>query len=118
MITHSDIGDDKDLARQILVIGRSIAPCISSFEESSDDYESALSILRLVYKDTVDRGPRFVKGQSIGPARVDYTDVASMFEGVPTQALRALCNAKPLGGVAAGSFPTERPVSRMWPERY
>lgn len=118
MITHSDIGDDEDLAREILVIASGIAPCVLTFAAESEPAKNAVAILRRVYKDTVARGPRFVKAQSIGPARVDYTDVASMFEGVPTQALRALCNAKPSGGVAVGSFPQERPVSRMWPERY
>lgn len=116
MIYPDEIGDDRDHARVILVIARSIAPCISSFEAGSDEHDTAVSILKGVYKDTVARGPRFVKAQSIGPARVDYTDVESMFEGTPTRALRALCSQSAVGGLSRGSFPQGRPVSRIWPE--
>ncbi|QUY60893.1 hypothetical protein [Gulosibacter molinativorax] len=114
MILPIEIGEDDDLAREILVIGRVIAPCISSLE--GEGRADALAILKRVYKDTRTRGQRFVKSQSIGPARVDYTDVQSMFDGAPTMALRALCGGSSVGGLSKGSFPKDRPVGKIWPE--
>lgn len=118
MIHHGELGDDEDLAREIIVIARGIAPCISNFPEGSEDRADAVSILKRVYKDTTKRGSRFVKGKSIGPARIDYTDLESMFDGGPTRALRSLCDSQPVGGLSRGSFPKGRPVGQIWRERY
>ncbi|MEI3845213.1 MULTISPECIES: hypothetical protein [unclassified Microbacterium] len=117
MITHDQVGADEDLAREVLVIARDIAPCLDSL--AGEDEKNALAILRRVFKAAAARGSRFVKGQSIGSARVEY-DVAvrSAFDGQPTRALRALCAARPSAAHSAGSFPTDRPVGRIWPERY
>jgi hypothetical protein len=117
VITHDLVGADEDLAREVLIIARDIAPCLDSL--TGEDEKNALAILRRVFKSADRRGERFVKGQSIGPARVEY-DVAvrSAFDGQPTRALRGLCVARPTGGMPRGSFPAERPVSRLWPETY
>ncbi|MDN3309565.1 hypothetical protein QWJ90_01335 [Microbacterium oryzae] len=117
MITHDKIGPDEDLAREVLIIARGIAPCLASFPDESEQQKDALAILKRVYKDITARGSRFIKGQSIGPARVEYADIGSAFDGQPRRALRALCAAT-AGGTAIGSFPTERPTARMWPETY
>ena len=118
MITHDEIGNDEDLAREVLVVANDIAPCLSSLPADSDARANAVSILKRVYRDSETRGSRMIKGQRIGSAGVDYTDVSSAFEGQPTRALRALCATSRGTGVARGSFPTERPVSRLWPETY
>lgn len=119
-ITPDLVGPDEDLAREILIIARTIAPCIDGFEPESEDGKNALAVLKRVYKelDTVakQRGSRFVKGQTIGPARVEYFEIESAFNGTPRTALRALCEAQPALGAPRGSFPTERPISRLWPE--
>jgi hypothetical protein len=118
VITHEMIGDDEDLAREVLIIARDIAPCVSSFAEYSEQERDALAILRRVYKDIAARGSRFVKGQRIGSAAVDYADIESAFDGQPRRALRALCGAAAATGAPRGSFPTDRPIARIWPERY
>lgn len=118
MITHDKIGDDEDLAREILVIGRSIAPCLASFADDSEEQKNAIAILRRVYKELGGRGSRLVKSQRIAQASVDYATVSSAFDGDPRNALRALCTAASAAGQPRGSFPTGRPLAGLWPETY
>lgn len=115
-ITHDQVGTNEDLAREVLIIARDIAPCISSLEADSEDGKNALAVLRRVYKDTLARGSTLIKAQRIGPASVDYSTVSSAFEGNPTRALRAICQARRKPAHSLGSFPTDRPISRLWPE--
>lgn len=118
MITHDIVGADEDLAREVLIVARDIAPCLDSFADESEEQKNALAILRRVYKDTAARGSRFVKSQSVGPASVTYADIESAFAGQPLRALRALCASATVPGLPRGSFPVERPISRLWPETY
>ncbi|GGH34204.1 hypothetical protein [Microbacterium album] len=118
MITHDQIGSDEDLAREVLIIGRDIAPCLDSFPDGSEQQKDAIAILRRVYKTAAARGSHLIKSQAIGPARVEYADIASAFDGQPRRALRALCGASSAAGLPVGSFPNERPIARLWPERY
>lgn len=118
MITHDKLGSDEDLAREVLVVAHSIAPCLASFPDDSEEQKNAIAILRRVYRDSETRGSRMIKAQRIGSAGVDYADVASAFEGQPTSALRALCAAGAASGKPRASFPTERPLQRLWPETY
>ena len=117
-IKPEDIGTDEDLAREVLAEARSIAPCIFSLGEESEERKTAVSILKRVFKDVQARGSRMVKSQRIGSAAVEYSDVASAFTGSPSRGLRSLCGSGASPGAPAGSFPTERPVSRLWPETY
>lgn len=118
MITHDQLGNDEDLAREVLVIAHDIAPCLTSLEPESEAEKNALAVIRRVYGDALARGSRMVKGQRIGSASIDYADIASAFEGQPTRALRAICSARKASGAPRGSFPTERPLQRLWPEHY
>ena len=118
MITHDQVGTDEDLAREVLIVARDIAPCISSLVDGSEEQKDALAVLRRVYKDIAARGSRFIKGQRIGPAAVDYADIESAFDGQPRRALRSLCSAAPAGGAPRGSFPLERPIAKIWRESY
>lgn len=119
MIKHDQIGDDEDLAREVIIVAKDIAPCISSFADDSEEQKDALAVLRRVYKDIAGRGNRLVKSQRIGSAAVDYGTVESAFAGQPRRALRALCAAgDATPGTSRASFPTERPLAKMWPERY
>ncbi|TQL87214.1 hypothetical protein [Microbacterium saperdae] len=118
-ITHDKVGQDEDLAREILVNARTIAPCIFSFEDDSEDQKDALAILKRVYKDIAGRGSRLVATQRIGTAAVGYsTAVTSAFQGDPGRNLRSLCGAASAAGLPVGSFPTERALARVWPETY
>ena len=117
MITHDQIGSDEDLAREILVVARDIAPCLASLPADSEDGKNAIAILRRVFTNAAARGSTLIRAQRVGPASVDYFDVRSVFDGQPARALRALCAS---GGGAAprGSFPKERPLAKLWPETY
>lgn len=117
MITHDQIGSDEDLAREVLVVGRDIAPCLSSFPDGSEEQKDALAILRRVYKTLAQRGSMLVRSQSVGSASVNYAAIDSAFDGQPRRALRSLCAAVSVEGHSVGSFPPERPISRLWPER-
>jgi len=118
VITHNDIGTDEDLAREVLVVAHDIAPCLATLPLDSEELRNAISILKRVYRDSETRGSRMIKGQRLGSAGVDYSDVASAFQGQPTRALRAICSASRGTGKARASFPLERPISRLWPETY
>lgn len=118
-ITHNKVGSDENLAREILVNARDIAPCIFSFEDDSELQKDALAILKRVYKDIAARGSRLVATQRIGTAAVGYsTAVTSAFQGDPGRNLRSLCGSGAAAGLSTGSFPTDRPISRLWPETY
>ncbi|QJU52934.1 hypothetical protein SCB71_06325 [Herbiconiux sp. KACC 21604] len=117
-ITPGDLGGDEDLAREVLLIAHDIAPCIESFVTGTEDFKNALAILKRVMKNIVGRGSPYVKSKRQGSASIEYTDVQSAFEGHATRALRALCGSGTVAGLPAGSFPAERPVSRLWPETY
>lgn len=119
MISPSDISTDEDLAREVLAEARSIAPCVLSLDEQqqSEEWKTAVSILKRVCADVQVRGSRMVKSQRIGPAAVDYAEVVSAFAGSPTRGLRALCGTTGGGGLPLGSFPSERPIGRLWPEK-
>lgn len=116
MITHDQVGTDEDLAREVIVVARSIAPCIASFLPDSEEQLDAIAILRRVYAEARARGSRLVQSQRIGPASVEYRSVRSAFEGDAERALRALCSTSPAAGLPVGSFPRDRPISRLWPE--
>lgn len=114
------IGDDDDLARELLVMARSIAPCISSFPDGSEEQKDAIAILKRVYLEAEDRGSRNVKAERTGTGSVDWV-VRSAFDGDPSTGLRALCAAASrawTAGQPQGSFPVDRPIGRVWPETY
>jgi hypothetical protein len=117
VITPNKVGADEDLARELLIMARSIAPCISSFPDDSEEQKDALAILKRVYLECEDRGSRNVKAERTGPGSVDWV-VRSAFDGDPRTALRALCAAASTAGQPVGSFPVERPIERLWPETY
>lgn len=98
-------------------MARSIAPCISSFADDSDEQKDAISILKRVYVEAEDRGSRNVKSERTGTGAVEWV-VRSAFDGDPRAALKALCSAASAGGQPRGSFPAERPIGRVWPETY
>lgn len=117
MISHNQLGSDEDLAREVLVVARDIAPCLDFFEADSENQKDALAILKRVYAAIAGRGPLYVKGQRIGSASVEYAEISSEFDGHPRRALRALCGASTASGMPVGSFPApSKAISGMWPE--
>lgn len=114
MIDHEEIGPDEDLARTILVLAGPIAPCLHTLAD--EPKKNAISVLKLVYKDSVARGALSVRSQRIGSASVEYDTVRQAFDGQPRAALRALCTSARAGAAPRGSFPVARPIGRLFPE--
>ena len=119
MVTATDIGGDEDLARRVLAVARTFAPCIVNFDKDSEDGKTAIAFLKAAVTEVKIRGARAVKGQATGSSRVDYVVDGSIFSTDDRAALSALCAASiPSGALPAGKFPLERPVGRAWPETY
>jgi hypothetical protein len=117
-IKPEDIGGDPDASRRIIVLARSIAPCIDFFADGSEAKKDAIAILKGVLAEVMDRGARTVRSQAVGTARVTY-EVGSAFTDDDRDSLRALCgSSSSRGDTPAGSFPKERPIGRVWPEAY
>ena len=113
MIDKSDLtGVDENLALRVLAAARSIAPCLQSL--TGDDRDTAIGILVGVATEAKARGDRHVKGQSIGPARVEYGAADSWFYPDDRAALRVLCSAPTASG-PVGHFPTSSLVAKLWP---
>lgn len=116
MIVPADIpGVDEDVARRIIVAARSIAPCIDSFPDDSEQKKDAIAVLRGVAAEVPKAGSRRVKSQRIGPASVEYWNTDTWANEDRT-ALRALCSPSPVAGIPMGSFPKAGVVGRIWPE--
>lgn len=118
MITADDIdGVDEGTARRIIALGRSIAPCITTLTD--DARTDAIAILQGVAREAATRGSRSVKSQRVGPASVEYFDVASLFSNDDRAALVALCGVVPASSSPLGSFPAPSGyVHDAWPEYY
>lgn len=110
------------MARRILAVARSIAPCLDTLEDGAGANDpkprsDAIAILKAVAAVGTARGSQLIKSQRIGPAAIEY-NVGSWFSGDDRAALRGLCSLATAddGGHPIGSFPTSRPFRRVWPE--
>lgn len=116
MIRPDDIpGVDEDVARTIIVAARSIAPCIDSFADESEERKNAVAILRRVAAEAPPAGSRRVRSQRIGSAAVDYWN-ADTWSPEDRSLLRSLCGQSAAPNAPVGSFPESRPIQRLWPE--
>lgn len=115
---HFPLAVGEDVARRVLAVARTIAPCLDSLPDDSDEKETAIAILSAVCAEVVARGSRQVASQRIGSASVAYRDVGSAFTDDDRSALRGLCSAvSASAGQPVGSFPRPaRALERMWPE--
>lgn len=116
MINPTALGTDEDLARRVLVRARSIAPCIDSFADDSEQQKDVLAVLRAVIAEIPAPGSGRIRSKSRNGTSVSYADPGSWFSVDDVAALRSLCNA-PVGGLPVGDFPADRPISAIWPER-
>ncbi|MBN7792426.1 hypothetical protein [Microbacterium esteraromaticum] len=115
-ITPNDLGGDEDTARRLLVLARSIAPCIDSFADESEPKKDAVAILRGVLAEQPAAGSRRTRSVSRNGTSMSFADVESAFDSDARQALRSLCGSASSGGHPVGSFPTARPFANVWPE--
>lgn len=119
-IQPSDIGTDTDLARRILIRARRVAPCMATWPEALDTRQDAIAILKAVYARAAQVGTGVVASQSRNGTSISLRAVESAWTQEDLDALRSLCDATPapLGALPQGSFPTARPLSKLWPEEY
>jgi hypothetical protein len=116
MFTPEDLtGVDENVARRIIVAARSIAPCIDSFADGSEEKKNAIAILLGVAGDLPTSGSRRVKSQRIGSAAVEYWNANTWLEE-DRDALRSLCPSATSLGLPRGSFPKVSVISNTWPE--
>lgn len=119
-ITPGDLpGVDDDLARRILVRARGVAPCIDGFAADSEERKNALAILKGVAARAAAIGTGAVSSHGRNGTSISYRDLRSSFAVEDIAGLRSLCSesgAAAAGALARGSFPKDRPVSRLWPE--
>lgn len=122
MIKPSDLEPvDEDTAVQLLVLARSIAPCLDTLADGAGDDDpkprrDAIAILKAVAR----RRPRpaHIKSERNGPTAAEYFPDASWFSGDDRDALQSLCsvNSSTVGTHPVGSFPTATPLANVWPE--
>lgn len=115
MISPSEISEDEDLARRILVRARSLAPCLNSIPYDDDRRLDAIAILKGVIAEVPAPGARRVKSRGRNGTTISYTDTGGAFSPDDISNLRSLCDAAP-SGLPVGSFPEARPLGRQWPE--
>ncbi|WP_227468026.1 hypothetical protein [Microbacterium sp. YJN-G] len=115
-ITPTDLGGDEDIARRLLVLARSIAPCIDSFTDNSEAKKDAVAILKGVLAEQPAAGSRRTRSVSRNGTSMSFADVESAFDSDSRQALRSLCGSAVSGGMPKGSFPKARPFANVWPE--
>ena len=114
-IRISDLGADEDLGRRILVRARIIAPCLDSFADGSEEKRDAIAILKGVIAELPDPGSRRAKSLSRNGTSISYTEIQSAFDADAVESLRSLCG-RVSAGAPVGSFPTDRPLARVWRE--
>lgn len=114
LIIPTDIGNDEELARRVLVRARSIAPGIDQLD--GEPKWDAIAVLKGVIAELPATGSRRIKSRSRNGTAITYSDVASAFTSDDVAALRSLVGASPTAGLPVGSFPEGRGASRMWPE--
>jgi hypothetical protein len=114
MITPEDLtGVDEALARRVIVVGRSIAPCIDDLV--GEDRLDALAILRGVVAEAGERGSLHVLSERAGTVGVSYSTVRSWFQSDDKAGLRALCGG-PVHAGPVGEFPARRIYTNIWPD--
>jgi hypothetical protein len=118
VFTYTDLpGIDEALARRVIAVARSIAPCLDSLEGEAK--QDAIAILGSLASEARVRGPRGVKAQRTASSSVDYSSVDTWFSEDDRGALRALCAAATAAattGGPIGQFPKPGIVAKMWPE--
>jgi hypothetical protein len=118
-ITHEDITSDEDLGRVLLLRAFDIAPQLRTVEDESDEKKNAIAVLRRVAKRAVDIGTGVIESRSRNGSSIKTRAVDDAFTPGDLRDLRLIfgpVGEKPHGPV--GSFPTDRPVTRLWPETY
>lgn len=119
-VTPQQLGPDTNLARRILIEARRLAPWLRTAGEGSELQADVLAILDGVYKRAKDIGTGVVASKSRNGTSQSLRDIRSAFFSEDVRNLRSLdpaaTDAPARGALPVGSFPTDRPLSRLFPE--
>lgn len=120
-IEPSAIGPDENIARRVLMRARRIAPCMATWPEALNLRADAIAILKAVYARATVVGTGAIASQSRNGTSISLRQINSAWTQEDIDDLRALCeqaSASPAGAFPQASFPTDRPLSKLWPESY
>ncbi|WP_454301102.1 hypothetical protein [Salana multivorans] len=108
-------GVDNTVARRVIAVARSIAPCIDSLD--GEPKQDAIAILLGVASEVPEPGTRHFRSQSRNGTSVTMADYQGAFTVEDRSALRALCGAASAAAVGApvGSFPPSTITKCIWP---
>lgn len=115
-ITHSDITTDENLGRRVLVRAGIIAPCLSTLDAESEEGKNAIAILKGVIAELPAPGARHTRALSRNGTSMSFAAIDAAFDADARLSLQSLCGQLSPSGLPRGSFPTERPLRRVWPE--
>lgn len=118
-ITPAKLGGDEDTARRVLLQARSIAPCIQSFPDDSEDQKDAIAVLKGVIAELPAAGSARTRSMSRNGTSLSFDPVVTAFTQDVRDQLATLCDAagsRTDGAMPIGSFPTAPVVERAWPE--
>ena len=114
MIGPSDLpGLDANVARRLIAVARSIAPCLDTLVDEAR--EDAIAILLGVAAELPAPGTGRMKTQSRNGTSVTWSDYSTAFTADYRSALRALCSTAGTAGAPVGSFPVSTITRRIWP---
>lgn len=117
-IQHSDITNDEDLGRMILIRARRIAPQITTVADGTDEKADAVAVLRLVAKRAVEAGTGAIASQSRNGTSITRRDIGSAFRSEDLDALRTIFDIPAVVSAGpVGSFPPAGVITGLWPER-
>lgn len=118
-VTPDDLTGDPNDAVLIIMRAKELAPCLPSFDDGTDEHKAVLAVLMAVAKRAASIGTGTIASQSRNGTSRTYRYVRSAFFPENISALRMLCpdgTAPSQGALPVGSFPIDRPISRIFPE--
>lgn len=118
-ISFEEITQDEDLGRVLLLRAFDIAPQLRTVEDESEEKKTAVAVLRRVAKRAADIGTGVVESRSRNGSSIKTRDVGNAFQPGDMRDLRLIFGPVDLGHAGpVGSFPTDRPLQKLWRETY
>jgi hypothetical protein len=116
-ITPAEFTADEDLGLLLLLRAADVAPQVRSVVDDSVEKKTAIAVLRRVAKRAAEAGTGAVDSMSRNGTSMRLRDVGDSFNARDLRDLRLIFGiAEPAHVGPLGSFPAERPLSRIWPE--
>jgi hypothetical protein len=117
-VAPEEIGGDQDLAVRLVLRARELAPGVPEFAHFASERTAVLAILKGVYKRAAEIGTSVIASQGRNGTTRSYRDIRSAFFPEDISGLRSLAvdGAPAPSALPVGSFPKDRPLSKLFPE--